>query len=180
MNDLDLISRCQHGDLRAQADLYNRYSNRLFRLVFRYIKSQVDTEDVTITAFTKVFKNIGSFTFQGEGSLEGWMRKIFVNESLMWLRQRHNFNMTESLDEALPEPDLTRLSELESEDIYKLIAALPTGYRTVFNLHVIEGYNHQEISKMLSITESTSRSQLFKAKSILKKVLTEEGLQYGT
>jgi RNA polymerase sigma-70 factor (ECF subfamily) len=152
----------------------------LFRLTFRYIKSQEDAEDVTMTAFIKVFNNIKSFNDQGEGSLEAWMRKIFVNESLMWLRRRHNFSMTETLDEGMDEADLTQMAELESEDIYKLIANLPVGYRTVFNLNVIEGYNHQEIGNMLSITESTSRTQLFKAKAILKKMLTREGYRYGT
>ena len=156
------------------------FANRMFRLAFRYIKSQVDAEDVVITSFTKVFKGIQTFKFQEEGSLEGWIRKIVVNESLMWLRRRHNFNLTESLDEGMPEPDLAQFSQLEANDIYKMIAELPTGYRTVFNLNVVEGYSHQEIAAMLSVAESTSRTQLFKAKALLKKMLTKEGFHYGT
>lgn len=133
-----------------------------------------------ITAFTKVFKTIHSFTYRGEGTLEGWIRKIVVNESLMWLRRKHNFNMSENLSDAIPETDLAEFSQLEAEDICKMISDLPTGYRTVFNLNVIEGYSHQEIGEKLSITESTSRTQLFKAKALLKKMLTQEGFQYGT
>ena len=152
----------------------------MYRLSFRYIKSQVDTEDVLITSFTKIFKSIHTFQNQGPGSLEGWIRKIVVNESLMWLRRRHNFNLTEALDENLPEHDLSQFSQLEAEDICKMISNLPTGYRTIFNLSVVEGYNHQEIAKMLSIAESTSRTQLFKAKALLKKILTQEGFHYGT
>jgi RNA polymerase sigma-70 factor (ECF subfamily) len=133
-----------------------------------------------MTAFIKIFKHIGKFAYMGEGSLEGWMRKIFVNESLMWLRSRHNFNMVESLDEALSEADLEQLTAWEAEDIIKLIISLPTGYRTVFNLYAIEGYSHHEIAQMLSIAETTSRSQLFKAKASLKKLLIKEGFQYGT
>ena len=152
----------------------------MFRLTFRYIKSQVDAEDVVITSFTKVFKSIHTFRFQEEGSLEGWIRKVVVNDSLLWLRRRHNFNLTESLDDAIPEPDLSQFSQLEAEDIYKMIANLPTGYRTVFNLNVVEGYSHEEIGALLSITQSTSRTQLFKAKALLKKMLTKEGFHYGT
>ena len=152
----------------------------MFRLTFRYIKSQIDAEDVVITSFTKVFKGIHTFKFKEEGSLEGWIRKVVVNESLMWLRRRHNFNLTESLDDAIPEPDLSQFSQLEAEDIYKMIANLPTGYRTVFNLNVVEGYSHEEIGALLSITQSTSRTQLFKAKALLKKMLTKEGFHYGT
>jgi RNA polymerase sigma-70 factor (ECF subfamily) len=108
------------------------------------------------------------------------MRKIVVNESLMWLRRSHNFNLTESLEASLPEPDLNAFSEQEAEDIYYFITQLPTGYRTVFNLSVIEGFNHAEIAGMLQISENTSRSQLFKAKTMLKKMLIQEGYHYGT
>jgi RNA polymerase sigma factor (sigma-70 family) len=152
----------------------------MYRICLRYIKSQADAEDVLISAFTKVFRSMKSFSSQGEGSLEGWVRKIVINESLMWLRRRHNFNLTECLDETLPEPDLGQFCALDAEDIYKMISDLPMGYRTVFNLNVIEGFSHQEIATMLAITESTSRTQLFKAKAILKKILTREGYQYGT
>jgi RNA polymerase sigma-70 factor (ECF subfamily) len=152
----------------------------MFRLSCRYIKVQEDAEDVVIRAFNKVFENISRFAYEGPGSLEGWIRKIVVNESLMWLRKRHNFNMTESIEDTLPQIDLSSLGELDAMEIYELIAQLPIGYRTVFNLFVIEGYNHEEIAAMLSISEGTSRSQLFKAKSLLKKALTREGFQYGT
>lgn len=103
-----------------------------------------------------------------------------INESLMWLRRRHNFHLTETLDETTPEPSMDQFSQLEAEDIYRFITELPTGYRTVFNLSVVEGYSHQEIAESLKITESTSRSQLFKAKALLKKLLTQEGFHYGT
>jgi RNA polymerase sigma factor (sigma-70 family) len=180
LTDNDLIKCCQQGDPKAQEQLYGRLADRMYRVCLRYIKSQVDAEDVLISAFTKVFKNIKTFSNKGQGSLEGWVRKIVINESLMWLRRRHNFNLTECLDDALPDPDLTQFSALDAEDINKMISELPMGYRTVFNLNVIEGFSHQEVAGMLSITESTSRTQLFKAKAILRKMLTREGYQYGT
>jgi RNA polymerase sigma factor (sigma-70 family) len=180
LEEIELINSCQQTDPKAQKQLYTQYSDKMFRVGFRYTKSEVDAEDVLIVSFTKVFSSINTFKYQGVGSLEAWIRKIVVNEALMWLRRRHNFNLTETIDDTFPEPDLKQFSESGAADIYKMITHLPTGYRTVFNLNAIEGYNHEEIAGLLGITESTSRSQLFKAKTILKKMLTEEGFQYGT
>lgn len=140
----------------------------------------MEAEDVLIVALNKIFSSLDGFKHQGAGSLEAWMRRIVVNESLMQLRKAHNFNLTESLTENTPEPEIRELCEADGEAIYNAIAQLPTGYRTVFNLNVIEGYNHDEIAQMLNISGVTSRSQLFKAKSLLKKMLQKEGLEYGT
>ncbi|GHN01151.1 DNA-directed RNA polymerase sigma-70 factor [Cytophagales bacterium WSM2-2] len=180
MTEIDIIRGCQKELKAAQEHLFEVYSDRMFRLCFRYVRLQADAEDVVIRGFSKVFESISNFKYQGDGSLEAWIRKIVVNESLMWLRRRHNFNMTETIEDTLPQIDLSSLGELEAKDIYGLIGQLPTGYRTVFNLFVIEGYSHEEIAAMLKISEGTSRSQLFKAKSLLKKALTREGFQYGT
>jgi RNA polymerase sigma-70 factor (ECF subfamily) len=180
LNEIEIIKGCQRGRGAAQEKLFTHYSDRMFRLCCRYIKLQEDAEDVVIRAFNKVFESISKFRHEGEGSLEAWIRKIVVNESLMWLRKRHNFNMIESIEDTLPQVDLSALGELDATEIYELIAQLPTGYRTVFNLFIIEGYNHEEIAAMLNINEGTSRSQLFKAKNLLKKALTREGFQYGT
>ena len=133
-----------------------------------------------ITAFTKVFHHVDGFSYKGEGSFKAWIKKVMINESLMWLRRRHNFHLTESLNQSEPEPSLEPVSEMDAEDIYRFVTALPTGYRTVFNLSVVEGYSHQEIASSLGITESTSRTQLFKAKALLRKILTQEGFHYGT
>lgn len=175
-----LVVACQKGDQKAQEMLYNEYANMMYRLVWRYVKSQADAEDIVMTGFVRIFKGIGSFQSQGPGSFEGWMRKVMVNESLMWLRKQHNFHLTESIEDTFSEPDLEAFRDLEAEDIYQFIARLPTGYRTVFNLFVIEGYEHREIADMLRIQEVTSRSQLFKAKALLKKMLIQEGFHYGT
>ncbi len=131
-------------------------------------------------AFTKVFANLSGFTERGEGSFEGWLRKVVVNEALMWLRRRHNFNMTENIGENTDQVGLDAFSKLPADDISRFISELPNGYRTVFNLAVIEGYSHREIAGMLEISESTSRTQLFKAKTLLKKILSQEGFHYGT
>jgi RNA polymerase sigma factor (sigma-70 family) len=180
LQEEELIRRCQKAESKAQKVLYDRFADRMFRVSFRYIKNQVDAEDIIMMAFTKIFGQIAKFAYQGEGSLEGWIRKIVVNESLMWLRRRHNFLMSESIDLSQPEPEILQLSELEAKDILAMVAQLPTGYRTVFNLFTMEGYTHKEIGAMLEISENTSRSQLFKAKALLQKMLTQEGFQYGT
>jgi RNA polymerase sigma factor (sigma-70 family) len=180
LQEIDLVKRCQQAEPKAQELLYSRYSNGLYRLAFRYVKSQADAEDILIKAFTKVFSNMHNFAHQGNGSLLGWMKRIVINEALMWLRRRHTFDLLESVSEATEEAEFESFSELEAEDIYKFITLLPDGYRTVFNLSVVEGYSHQEIAVMLSINESTSRTQLFKAKAALKKMLIKEGFQYGT
>lgn len=180
MEETELVKRCQQTDRKAQELLYARYADKMFRISYRYMKSDTETEDIIIVAFGKVFNAIRSFNYQGPGSLEAWLRKIVINESLMGLRKKHNFNLTESIDETVPEPDLKQFSESGADDIYKMITQLPTGYRTVFNLSTIEGYSHEEIAAMLGISEGTSRSQLFKAKALLKKMLTREGFHYGT
>ena len=180
MKEEELIRCCQQWHAKAQETVYELYADRLYRLVQRYVRDTAEAEEVLMNAFLKAFKHIQSFAYQSPGSFEGWLRKIVVNESLMWLRRNHNFNLVESIDDTLPEPGLLPFSSMESDDIYHFITQLPTGYRTVFNLFVVEGFDHAEIAAMLSISEVTSRSQLFKAKAMLKKMLTQEGYHYGT
>ncbi len=180
MEEQELITRCKKSDRLAQELLYTRYADRLFRTAFRYCKDQVEAEDVLIVAMNKIFSSVGNFQSQGQGSLEAWMKRIVVNEALMALRKRHNFNLTETLNENTPEPDIASLAESGGEDILKALSKLPTGYRTVFNLNAVEGYSHEEIAEMLKIQVGTSRSQLFKAKELLKTMLSREGVYYGT
>jgi RNA polymerase sigma-70 factor (ECF subfamily) len=180
LEEKELVRLCQQENPRGHEAVYQLYADRLFRLSLRYIRDQADAEDVLMTAFVKAFRHIKTFSYRDAGSLEGWLRKIVVNEALMWLRRKHNFNLTENIDDQVHEPDLAAFSSLEADDILQFIAQLPTGYRTVFNLSVIEGYDHAEIASLLSINEATSRSQLFKAKSLLRKMLMREGYNYGT
>jgi len=176
----ELIKRCQKQDPIAQELLYTKFSNQLYRTAYRYLKNQEEAEDVLIIALNKVFESINTFELKEERGFEGWMKKIVVNEALMSLRKNYNFKLTESLSENTPQGNPLITADTNAEDIYYFIAELPTGYRTVFNLNVIEGYNHKEIADMLEITEGTSRSQLYKAKDILKKKLEKEGYNYGT
>jgi RNA polymerase sigma factor (sigma-70 family) len=180
LEEANLLKIVKAGDRKGQELVYRQYADRMYRICYRYIRTKEDAEDVMILAFTKVLDKLKWFEWRGEGSLEAWVRQIVVNESLMWLRRRHNFHLTETISEQEEEPNLAEVSELEGQDIYRMISELPPGYRTVFNLSVIEGYSHPEVAGMLKISESTSRTQLFKAKALLKKQLTKGGFNYGT
>lgn len=180
MKTAELIKRCQKKDPIAQELLYAKYANQLFRTAFRYLKNKEEAEDILIVALNIIFDKITNFKAKEDYSFEAWMKRIVINQSLMALRKTNNFALTASLDDTLAE-DTIPISELsDAEEIYTTISQLPTGYRTIFNLHAIEGYNHDEIGDMLGINAGTSRSQLYKAKQMLKKQLELKGYQYGT
>jgi RNA polymerase sigma-70 factor (ECF subfamily) len=178
--ELQLVKDCQNNERKAQKELFELHSDRMYSVSLRYMSNSSEAEDVVVVAFTKVFKNIKDYKFQGEGKLSAWIRRIVVNECLMLLRSKHNFNLMQNIDDVTTHADLQPLAALHAADIMVMVSRLPIGYRTVFNLHVVEGYNHAEIAKRLSIEEGTSRSQLSKAKDQLKKMLNKENNDYGT
>ena len=170
--DLELIEGCKRKNAQAQKNLYDRYTGLLYALCCRYIKEKMEAEDVLIIAFTKILDRIDQF--KGEGSFEGWMKKIVVNESLTYLRRNKNMYLEMDIEAADREPDFDKLeSHLQAEDLMKMIEALPAGYRTVFNLYAIDGYSHKEIAEQLGINENTSKSQLSRARVALQKNLIE-------
>lgn len=165
-----MISGCREGDSKAQKSLYDRYAGLMLAICKRYIVQHNDAEDVMIEGFYKIFTNIRQF--DQRGSFEGWMKRIMVNESLMWLRKR-KLDITE-MNENLSIPDEntdTGHFELEGSDVIKLLDALPVGYKTVFNLYVMEEFKHREIAQMLGISINTSKSQLILAKKKLKQLI---------
>lgn len=171
----ELVRRCRAFDQKAQQAVYERYAPGVYGLCLRYVKETADAEDIVVGTFVKVFDKINRF--KGEGSFEGWIRRIAVNESLTFIRKNKSMYVEVAIERIDNEPDYAGLSDqLEEEDLMKMISRLPIGYRTVFNLYAIEGYSHKEIADRLSITESTSKSQLSRARSLLKKELlkTEE------
>lgn len=150
--------------------LYDRYAPVMFGVCKRYIRTREDAEDVLVSGLYKVFKNIGQF--KDLGSFEGWIRRIVVNEALMYLRKQHKHYVTDEIEQASSK--VTQVSiedELAAQDIIQLLDQLPTGYRTIFNLYVIEGYKHREIAEMLGISINTSKSQLILAKKKLQKLI---------
>lgn len=170
--ETELIEGCRRSDRAAQKALYELMAGKMFSICCRYIKDRMEAEDVLVTSFTKVFERVGQF--KGEGSFEGWVRKIIVNESLSYLRKNKSMYLEADLTAADREPDLDSMSHhLEAEDLLKLVAGLPAGYRIVFNLYAIDGYSHKEIAGQLGISENTSKSQLSRARSQLKAKLLE-------
>ena len=168
--ETELIERCRAGNGQAQRQLYERYAGRLFGLCCRYIKDRMEAEDVLVTGFTKILSKLDQY--KGDGSFEGWMKRVIINEALSHLRRSRNMHLETDLEWAHAEPDYQRLHDvLEAEDLLQLVAELPHGYRMVFNLYAIEGYNHQEIGAMLGISENTSKSQLSRARAMLIKQL---------
>jgi RNA polymerase sigma-70 factor (ECF subfamily) len=180
VNEPELVSQCRRGNSSSQKALFECFADRFFRLAVRYVKEVSEAEDVVMVTFVKIFDGLRKFIYRDTKSFESWMYKILVNEALMALRRKHNFHMTEALDIENMEHDVEIFQDSDWEYLYQLILELPDGYRTVFNLYAIEGYDHREIAALLGITESTSRSQLFKAKQLLKRKINQEGFQYGT
>ena len=171
MSEKDLINACRQRDRRAQQALYDRFAPNMFGVCKRYVKTQEDAEDVLIEAFFKVLTNIEQY--KGEGSFEGWIRRIVVNESLMALRKKVNFSQTLELTDIDVPVNTSALQDLVAKDILKLIDLLSIGYRTIFNLYVIEGYKHREIAQIMGISINTSKSQLILAKKRLKSLLEQ-------
>ena len=170
--EVQLIERCKKRDRHAQKRIYEQYSSKLFALCCRYIKERMVAEDVLITSITKIFEKIDQFT--GEGSFEGWMKRIVVNESLTYLRKNKSMYLEMDIKAADSEPDYHKLeSQLGEEDLMKLIEELPSGYRIVFNMYAIDGYSHKEIAVQLGINESTSKSQLSRARTMLQRNLID-------
>lgn len=168
-----LLQGCLKRDSRAQRQLYELYSSKMYGICYRYLKDPMEAEDILVTSFMKVFEKIQQF--KGEGSFEGWIRRIVVNEALMALRKKNHLYIETNLEQADREPDYDRLSDhLEAEDLLNLISELPMGYRIVFNMYAIDGYSHKEIAAHLGISENTSKSQLSRARTFLQKLLLEQ------
>lgn len=170
--ETELIEGCLRQNRQAQQSLYQLFASKMYALCCRYVKDRMEAEDVLVMSFTKIFERIGQF--KGEGSFEGWIRRVVVNESLTYLRKNKSMYLETDIEEAAYEPDYQKLeTQLETEDLMKMIEELPIGYRTVFNMHAIDGYNHNEIAEQLGISENTSKSQLSRARSLLQKKLVD-------
>ena len=172
MTEKDLIAACKKKDRKAQKLLYDRYSPLFFSICRRYVKRKEDAEDVLEGAFFKILTNIHQF--QEKGSFEGWMKRVVINESLMFLRKSHNFYLTVELDQTDKPTKMNVEDEMIAEELLQILNFLPTGYRTVFNLYVLEGYKHREIAELLGISINTSKSQLILAKKKLQHLLVQQ------
>jgi RNA polymerase sigma factor (sigma-70 family) len=153
----------------AQKALYERFAAKMLGLCRRYLGVEADAEDALLNGFYKVMSQIDSY--EGKGNFEGWIRKVMVNECLMALRKRLRFQESGALSDVLLRSADDPVSLMAAGDLMALMASLPEGYRTVLNLHAIEGYKHHEIAELLGISINTSKSQLLLAKQKLKSMI---------
>jgi RNA polymerase sigma-70 factor (ECF subfamily) len=170
----DIIKRCCNGDRSAQEAIYNLLSGKMFAVCLRYCPNYEDARDLLHDGFITVFAKIGQF--RGNGSFEGWVRRIFVNHAIEWYRNQSKLGLVmvsdwcENNEYFVENDDYNNSSSLLSEnELLEMVQQLPQKYKLVFNLYVIDGLSHKEISKNIGISESTSRSNLLRARSILQK-----------
>ena len=179
MDISELIKEARQGSAAAQKCLFDEMANKLLMVCRRYVKNREDAEEIMVDGFYKFFKNLSSFTYQSDAALFAWMKRIMINECLMFLRKKNVFTIASDLiaeEVSLQEEALNNLSAAE---IFNLVVQLPVGYRTVFNLYEIEGMSHKEIAALLNISEGTSKSQLSKSKNLLQKMLIKNGIDYA-
>ena len=170
-----LVVECLKNNSSAQKHLY--YSKRMMGVCLRYTKDHDEAQDVLQMGFIKVFEKLD--TYNGEGSLEGWIRRVVVNTALDNIRKnkKNNENIDiEKVDFLLANNDANALDDLKAEDLLKIIQQMPTGFRTVFNMYAIEGYSHKEIAEQLGITVNTSKSQYSRARVCLQNLLMKEAI----
>ena len=172
--DSELIALCKKGDRAAQKVLYDRLAPRMFPLCIRYVGDRMVAEDILQEGFVTLFTRLDSY--KGEGSFEGWARRIFVTTALMNLRKKDALKMSDDLEAARGlKTDMTSQTQsLGYKELMTLIMTLPPGFRTVFNMYAIEGFSHKEIAEMLGITETTSRTQLSRARVWLQNKIKEQ------
>ncbi|HET8887250.1 MAG TPA: RNA polymerase sigma factor [Salinimicrobium sp.] len=178
-NESQLIKKAARNGREAQHKIYSKYAPKMLSVCRQYIKDVHNAEEVMVGGFFKVFSNLKNF--KNEGSFEGWIRKIMIRECISFLRSNKRKNFAADVVQSVPEVSNNINSQLELDYIQSLIDDLPEGYKMVFVLFAVEGYQHHEIAKMLNISEGTSKSQLFKARKILQeKINSSNASEYGT
>ena len=174
-----LISECAKGRITAQRYLFDNYANRFLCLCQRYLKQREEAEEAMMNGFLQIYQSLPRFNFSNDASTIAWMKKIMVNKCLEIIRTRHRLLIVTGDENAEQEPaDDWIYEHLEVKYILDCLAKLPVGYRTVFNLFVIESYSHEDIAALLQISTGTSKSQLSKAKKHLQRLITEQN-NYG-
>ena len=169
----ELIRSCIEGDRKSQKALYDRLAPRMFPICIRYIGDRDQAEDVLQEGFITLFAKLKAY--KGEGSFEGWARRVFVTTALMAVRKKDVLKMSEELDTArgMKAETVSQTQHIGYRELMKLVTSLPPGFRTVFNMYSIEGYSHKEIAEMLGISETTSRTQLSRARAWLQNKIKE-------
>jgi len=176
----ELLEGCKAGNRKMQEALYKHTASKMMAVCMRYAKDRMEAEDVLQVGYVKVFQKVKEY--RGDGSFEGWIRRIMVNTAIESYRKNLRTLSVVPIEDAYEQPatgfDFSRLG---MQDLMKVIQKLADGYRMVFNMYVIEGYSHKEIAETLGISEGASKSQLSRARAILKEeIIKMEGINYAT
>lgn len=176
----DLLEGCKAGDRKMQEMLYRQTSSKLLAVCMRYARDRMEAEDVLQLGYIRIFQKIKEY--RGDGSFEGWMRKVMVNCAIESYRRNLRTLNIVPIEEGYEQPSAGfDFSRLGMQDLLALIQKLADGYRIVFNMYIIEGYSHKEIAATLGISEGASKSQLSRARAILKEeIIKMEGINYAT
>lgn len=176
----NLLEGCKKNDRQSQELLYKSLASKMLGVCMRYAKDSFEAEDILQAGFVRVFQKIADF--RSDGSFEGWIRRIMVNTAIEVYRKNQRSLNVVDIDQVYDAPQsMFNMTGLEAKDLLNLIRQLPEGYRMVFNLYVIEGYSHKEIGEQLAISEGASKSQLSRARALLReKILKTEGYDYAT
>ena len=177
MQRLTMKLRLKDNEKECKA-IYEKLAPKMMSLCIRYMGDREDAKDVLQDGFVTLFSKIDSYS--GEGSFEGWARRIFVNTALMALRKNDALKMSDSLESAahLQGGEMSQMQSISYRELLAMIAELPSGYRTIFNMYVVEGYSHKEIAAALGISEATSRSQLMRARTMLQDKIRERSEEH--
>ena len=163
-----LVNKCKAGERKAQELLYKQFAAKMLGVCMRYATDRMEAEDMLQNGFIRVFQKMSDY--RGEGSFEGWVRRIMVHSSIEYYRKHHKMMQAVDMDETdEPSVDPVAMANLDAKDLITLIQQLAPGYRMVFNLYAIEGFSHKEIGEIMSISEGASKSQLSRARAILKE-----------
>ena len=174
LTEIEIVTLCKNGDQNGQRALYNRYYSSMLSLCTRYVSDQSIAKEIVNDAMLKIFNKIYDFEFNHNHALRGWISKIVVNESLMYLRRKNKFlTISTPVETDIADYNSWSLDAIDIRIIFQAIQSLPDGYRVVFNMFAIEGYSHREIADALGISEGASRSQLTHARKKLQKTLKE-------
>ncbi|NBP04871.1 MAG: RNA polymerase sigma factor [Bacteroidetes bacterium] len=174
ITESELVKACLEGNALAQQALYQKYAPVMYAICLRYCGSPDNAKDMLQESFIKLFESLKNFRFQG--SFEGWTKRIAVTTCLDFIKKLKQEPYAEELENHTHlGVEATVFPALGMKDLLALLQTLPVGYRTVFNLYAIEGYNHGQIAELMGISENTSKTQLFKARRLLQLKLTEKG-----
>lgn len=174
-SEYELAQACRAGNPAAQHSLYRLYAQQLMKLCLRYVANEEDAKELLTDTFIAAFQKFKQFDYKGEGSVQAWLSRIAINQCLMHLRKsKLRFEEMNELHEEQMHSDENALQQISAKEILSLMQQLPAGYRAVFNLYVFEEMPHKEIAALLHISESTSKSQLHKARQLLQKKLAQQ------